>query len=158
MLAELFLMLESYGYFGAFLINLIASSTIVLPLPGAAFVFGLGAVLNPLLVGIAAGVGAAIGEFTGYALGWGGRKIISDRWKKQMRQTEKLFQRYGGFFVIMLFAMTPLPDDIAGIVAGVFRYPVKKYFIAVLIGKLILNITIAYAGMYGTSWVLNYLF
>ena len=156
MLTELFLMLKPYGYPGIFLINLIASSAIVLPLPGAAFVFALGAVLNPFLVGIAAGIGSAIGEFTGYALGVGGRKALRGRWKKQIDDVERLFQKYGGFLVIFIFAATPLPDDIAGLFAGVLKYPIKKYFIAVLLGKLVLNLIIAYAGMYGTIWVLNY--
>ena len=156
MLTELFLLLKSYGYLGVFLINLIASSTIIFPLPASAFVFGLGAVLNPFLIGLVSGLGAAIGEFTGYALGMGGRRIIKDKWKKQIDDVEKLFSKYGGFFVIFIFAATPLPDDIAGIVGGVLKYPVKKYFLAVLAGKIIMNLAIAYAGFYGIKEFFNY--
>jgi len=156
MLTELFLMLKPYGYLGVFLINLIASLTIIFPLPAAAFVFGLGAVLNPFLIGLASGVGAAIGEFTGYGLGIGSRKILKKKWKRQIDETQKLFAKYGGFFVIFIFAATPLPDDIAGIVAGIFKYPVKKYFLAVLIGKIVLNVVIAYAGFYGIKEILGY--
>ena len=156
MLTELFLLLKPYGYLGVFLINLIASSTIIFPLPAAAFVFGLGAVLNPLFIGLAAGLGAAIGEFTGYGIGRGGRRIIRRKWKKQINDIDKLFAKYGGFFVIFIFAATPLPDDIAGIVAGVFKYPIKKYFLAVLLGKIVLNVVIAYAGFYGIKEILSY--
>jgi uncharacterized membrane protein YdjX (TVP38/TMEM64 family) len=156
MLTELFLLLKPYGYLGVFLINLIASSTIIFPLPAAAFVFGLGVVLNPLFIGLAAGLGAAIGEFTGYGIGRGGRRIIRRKWKKQINDIDKLFAKYGGFFVIFIFAATPLPDDIAGIVAGVFKYPVKKYFLAVLLGKIVLNVVIAYAGFYGIKEIMSY--
>jgi uncharacterized membrane protein YdjX (TVP38/TMEM64 family) len=157
MLTELFLLLKPYGYLGAFLINIIASSTIILPLPAAAFVFALGSVLNPFFIGLASGLGAAIGEFTGYGLGVGSRRIIRKKWKKQIDETQKLFSKYGGFFVIFIFAATPLPDDIAGIVGGIFRYPVKKYFLAVLLGKIVLNVFIAYAGFYGLKEIINYL-
>jgi len=153
---NIFDVLASYGYFGIFLISLIGSSTIIFPIPSAAFVFATGALLNPLLVGLFAGFGAAIGEFTGYALGLGGRRAIKKKWKGNINKVEKLFQKYGGFLVITIFAATPLPDDITGIVAGIIKYPARKFFLAVLIGKLILHIIIAYAGLYGINWVLQY--
>jgi membrane protein YqaA with SNARE-associated domain len=156
MLAELFMMLQSYGYAGAFLISLISSLTIILPLPSAAFVFGLGSVLNPMALGIISGAGAAIGETLGYVIGLGSRKVLRKNWKKQVADVEKLFAKYGGFFVLFVFAATPLPDDIAGIVGGILKYPFKKYFLAVLLGKIVMNVVIAYAGFYGTGWVLSY--
>jgi len=148
--------LASYGYVGIFLISLIGSSTIILPLPSAAFVFAAGVILNPFLVGILAGIGSAIGEFTGYALGLSGRKIMRKKWKKEIAKVEHLFQRYGGFLVILFFAVTPLPDDVTGIIAGILKYPIKKYFIASLIGKIILHLILAYGGFYGLKWVLHY--
>jgi uncharacterized membrane protein YdjX (TVP38/TMEM64 family) len=156
MLAELFALLQSYGYVGIFLINLISSASIVLPLPGSAFVFALGAVIDPLFVGIAAGAGAAIGETTGYLLGIGGGKLIRMKWNKQVEKIEKLFAKYGGFVILFLFAATPLPDDIAGVVAGVLKYPVKKYFIAVLMGKIALSVALAYGGYFGYHQILGY--
>jgi membrane protein DedA with SNARE-associated domain len=156
MIAEIFLLLESYGYLGIFLINLIGSSTIIFPLPAAAFIFSFGAILNPLLVGIASGLGAAIGEFTGYAIGMGSRKVMKKNWRKQIDSVEKMFAKYGGFAVLFLFSATPLPDDIAGLVAGILKYPVKKYFLAVLLGKTVMSVVLAYAGYYGISELLRY--
>ena len=150
-------LIENYGYFGLFLANMIASSTIIIPLPVSVAVFAAGAFLNPFLVGVSSALGAAIGEFVGYAIGAGGNKIIEKKWKKWIDKTEKLFDKYGGFWIIILFAATPLPDDIVGIVGGTFRYPIKKFFIASFIGKLILNLALAYAGFYGARWVLQYL-
>jgi len=152
---NIFDVLIKYGYIGIFLISLIGSATIFLPLPSAIFVFIAGALLNPFLVGLFAGIGSAIGEFTGYALGLGGRKIMKKKWKKEIKKIEGLFQNYGGFLVILIFAATPLPDDITGIVAGILRYPIKKYFLASLIGKIVLHLLLAYAGFYGTKWVLS---
>ncbi|MEM5872290.1 MAG: VTT domain-containing protein [Candidatus Aenigmatarchaeota archaeon] len=157
MLTELFLTLKLYGYLGIFLISLISASTIIFPIPSAAFVFASGAILNPLLVGLIAGIGAALGEFVGYGLGIGSRKALKKKWKREIEKIEKLFQKYGGFLIIVIFAATPLPDDLTGIVAGILKYPVKKFFIASLIGKIILHLALAYAGLYGMKWILNIL-
>lgn len=156
MVLEFFEMLVmTYGYLGIFLISLISYASIIFPIPSAVFVFGAGAVLNPLLVGLIAAVGSAIGEISGYVLGLGGRKVIERKWKKSIDNVEKMFQKYGGFLIIIVFGATPLPDDVVGIFAGTVRYPFKKYFIATLIGKLILNLVLAYSGFYGINWVLN---
>lgn len=97
MILDVFSFLAGYGYLGIFLISLISSSTIIFPIPSAAFVFAAGAFLNPFLVGLSAGIGAAIGELTGYVLGIGGRKTVGKKWRKQIDKVEKLFQKYGGF-------------------------------------------------------------
>jgi membrane protein YqaA with SNARE-associated domain len=156
-MANVFDILASYGYFGIFLISLIGSSTIIFPIPSAAFVFAAGLYLNPFLVGLLAGIGAAIGEFTGYVLGLGGRRVAKNKWKKEINKVEKLFQKYGGFFIILIFAATPLPDDVTGIVAGILKYPIKKFFVASLIGKIILHVILAYAGLYSMKWILDIL-
>ena len=48
---------SKYGYFGIFMANLIASSTLIIPLPGVATVFLGGSLWNPILVGLASGLG-----------------------------------------------------------------------------------------------------
>lgn len=156
MIQELFLQLSTLGYFGIFLVSLIGSSTIIFPLPATAFVFGAGAVLNPLILGVVAGTGAALGELVGYGFGWAGRKISKKRLKERLEKAERMFKKYGGFFALILFAATPLPDDIVGIVSGVLKYEIKRFFIAVLIGKIIFHLILAYAGYYGINWMLNY--
>lgn len=157
--AYLINVMKDYGYAGIFLISLIGSSTIIFPLPVSAFVFAAPRILNlnPFLIALSAALGCTIGEFVGYALGSGSRKAVEDKWKKWIKRTEKLFQRYGGFLIIVVFAATPLPDDIVGIVSGAIKYPLKKFFIASFIGKLILNLVLAYGGYYGLDWILKYL-
>jgi membrane protein DedA with SNARE-associated domain len=148
-------LIENYGYYGTFLVSLAGSSTVLVPLPFFVVIITAGYKLNPFFVGLSAGLGAAIGELTGYGLGFSGRNIIEKRRKKGMEKVEGLFQKYGGFLVIFLFAATPLPDDIVGILAGSLKYPLKKFFIASLIGKIIFNMTLAYAGSYGINWIID---
>ena len=68
-----------WGYLGLFFISMVSSASIILPVPYFAFVFAAGAVLNPLLVGVVAGAGAAIGEMTGYVIGIGGKHVIQKK-------------------------------------------------------------------------------
>jgi hypothetical protein len=51
----------AYGYPGIFLIALLANATILLPAPGIAVIYAMGAIFNPLGVGLAAGAGGTIG-------------------------------------------------------------------------------------------------
>lgn len=150
-----------FGYFGIFLASLIGSATILLPLPASLITFTFGSILNPLFVGIAAGVGSAIGELTGYFAGIAGGKIVQKKKNKDKALFEKIkkwFSEKPGFVLVILFSATPLIFDIMGIFCGIIRYDIKKFFVATLIGKLILNIAIAYAGFYGIGIISSWFF
>ena len=146
-------LISNYGLLGLFAVNAISSASILFPLPGAALVFGASALLNPFLVGIFSALGATIGELSGYLLGVGGRKAADSRFAPQLKKIEKMFQRYRGFVVIIVFAALPLPFDIIGIFCGTVKYPLHNFYISTLIGKLIKFMVIAYAGFYGITFV-----
>jgi membrane protein YqaA with SNARE-associated domain len=141
-----------YGYLGIFLISLIGAMSIFVPIPYPVVIFILGGVkeggvwvFDPLLIAVAAGIGSAIGEFSGYLLGVGGRKIISDKYKKRMKIITRLFKKYGSV-AIFVFALTPLPDDLLFIPLGVMRYSLLRAFIPAVLGKFFSNLIIAYSG------------
>ena len=143
-----------YGYFGIFLISLIGALAIIFPIPYTVIIFTLGGlkigeawVFEPLLIAVAAGIGSAIGEFSGYLLGVGGRKVISDKYKKKMDFLVRVFNKYGTI-TIFLFALTPLPDDLLFIPMGVMRYSIIKAFIPALLGKFFMNLIVAYSGRF----------
>jgi len=146
--------LQAYGYFGAFLGALIGTATIFFPMPFYLMTFALGAVLNPFLLGIVTGIGSAIGELIGYAIGYGGRKLIKKRWKKHLDRARYWFDR-NGLLTIFIFAVTPLPDDIIGILAGSASYDKNKFFLACLAGKTVLGLLIAYSGKYSFDLILK---
>ena len=53
-----------------------------------------------------------------------------------------------------MFTMSVLPNpffDVAGVIAGAVRMPVWKFFIAVLLGKVIKSMYIAGAGALGLT-------
>ena len=146
--------LEGYGYVGAFLVSLVSNATIILPVPGVIIILALGATLSPILVGLSAGVGAAVGEMTAYMVGLSGRGLVENR-----RLYDRLVEWLNkwGVVTVFIFALTPLPFDLLGIVAGALRFPLWKFFIACWLGKTVQNIIVAYAGFYGWELLLPYI-
>jgi len=143
-----------YGYFGIFLISLIGAMSIFFPIPYTVVIFTLGGIssLDPILIALSAGVGSALGEFSGYLLGVGGRKAIGEKYKRKMDVLALLFKRYGSI-VIFVFALTPLPDDLLFIPLGVMRYSIIKAFIPALIGKICMNLIVAYSGRLSIGFI-----
>lgn len=136
-----------YGYLGVFLISLFGAMSIFVPIPYTVVIFILGGLpsFDPLLIAVAAGTGAAIGEFSGYLIGVGGSKVISGRYKKRIDFLTKLFKKYGSI-AIFVFALTPLPDDLLFIPLGIMRYSLLRAFIPAILGKFFSNLIIAYSG------------
>jgi len=141
--------LEPYGYAAIFIVSLVSNATLILPVPGLAVTSLMGAVLNPLGVGVVAGVGQAIGELTGYMAGYSGQTLIDGN-----PRYEKLvvwMRRYGALTIFVL-ALIPNPlFDVAGIVAGALRMPMWQYLLAAVAGKIIKNIAFAYLGNLGSD-------
>jgi len=138
-----------WGYPGVFIISFLGNAAIILPVPSYIVVISLGGILNPWLVGIFAGLGAAFGELTGYLVGKGGGYAAKDKYSGLLERTRRWSERHGLFPIIVLFAATPLPDDIVGIIAGVINYDIRKFLTANVIGKVISHIALALAGFYG---------
>jgi membrane protein YqaA with SNARE-associated domain len=136
-----------YGYFGIFLISFIGAVSIFFPIPYTVIIFALGNTFEPLWIAVAAGIGSAVGEFSGYLLGLGGRKVISGRYKEKMEFLVKVFNKFG-LVAIFLFALTPLPDDLLFIPLGVMRYSIVRAFVPALIGKFCMNLIVAYSGRF----------
>lgn len=137
-----------YRYLGVFAISLIGTASIIIPIPYTLLIFSLSTTSNewdPILLTIAGGAGSAIGEMSGYALGYFGRKIVSQERQRKMTYLVKIFDRYGPL-AIFVFALTPLPDDLLYIPLGILRYKFYKAFIPTLIGKLLMIFIIAYFG------------
>ncbi len=134
------------GYPGVFVISLLGNATVIFPAPSYAIVFAVGGVLQPLGVGIAAGVGAALGEMTGYLTGIGGRAVFEDR---------VLYQRLSGWMsrygMIAVFVLAVIPNpifDVGGMVAGALKMPAWKFLFAAALGKSLRFFILALSGRF----------
>lgn len=140
-------LVATYGYIGAFVISLFGNFTIFFPVPFVITIYAFGATLNPLLLGVVCGAGSMVGEFSAYLIGRGGRKVIEDRYGHRLEVAKRLIQDYGAA-IIFLFALLPLPDDLILIPMGMLRYSLRKAMMAMLLGKVLMCVTVAYAGRF----------
>ncbi len=143
-----------YGYFGVFFISMLGALSVFLPIPYTVVIFTLGGLqtFDPLWIAVAAGAGAAVGEFSGYLIGFGGRRVIGEKYKKKMDFLTKLFRKFGAI-VIFVFALTPLPDDLLFIPLGIMRYNLLRAFVPALLGKFVSNFIIAYSGRLALTFI-----
>lgn len=124
---------QRYGYLGIFVTTLIATGGIVLPVPYLLAVAAAGMVLNPLLVGLVAGLASALGELTGYLVGFAGLPIVRrSRWRASI---ERWVERRG-FWAIFMLSVAPNPlFDAAGIAAGSLGMGIWSFLLACFLGK-----------------------
>lgn len=136
--------LEEYGYPGVFLFNLLASATVILPMPGVAVTSLMGAVFNPFWVAVAAGSGAALGELSGYMAGFSGQQVAERN--KMYDRIEQWMRKYGEIAILVL-AIIPNPFfDVAGMIAGALRMKVWRFLLFCWMGKVLKMLLFAYSG------------
>jgi uncharacterized membrane protein YdjX (TVP38/TMEM64 family) len=148
--------MRKWGYPGIFFLAMAGSATLVLPTPANVAVFSGGVVLDPvfgipapLLVGLLAGLGDAIGEFSGYALGYAGTDLVKHR---RLYVTFEGWMHRRGMLAIFLLCTFPNPFfDLAGAAAGATRMPARRFFIAALGGKIVKDLFLAYGGTFSIT-------
>lgn len=139
-----FVHLQGLGLMGLFLLSIIGNATIVLPTPVVLTAFIGGSIFNPFLVTVITSFGATIGELTGYIAGISGRGVVDT--DKKFEKVKYWMNKYGLWTLFILAAIPNPLFDIAGIIAGAYKIPVYKYFLVVLLGKIIKFGIIAFLG------------
>lgn len=136
--------LAVYGYPGIFLISFLAYATVLLPAPGVAVVFAMGAVFHPVGVALAAGSGAALGETTGYLVGFSGQGVVE---RADIYEKLTVWMQRNGPLTVFLLAAIPNPFfDMAGLVAGALKMSYLKFLLFCWCGQTIKMLFFAYAG------------
>ena len=122
-----------YGYPAVFIISLLSSATVFLPAPGLAVVVSMGTTLDPVFIGLVAGLGAAIGEMTAYVAGYCGTNNIED---KPLYRRFESWMRKAASPVIFVLATIPNPVfDAGGLIAGAIRLPAWRFLLIAWLGK-----------------------
>ena len=145
---------EDAGYPSVFVINLIGSATVIIPVPGllAACTAAAPSVgLNLIALGLIGAAGSTLGETTGYLAGYGGQSFAQR--SRYYSRIQRWVMRRGALALFVLAALpTPL-FDIAGIASGSLGYPIRRFLFWVFLGKGIKFIGIAYACYEGIDWI-----
>jgi len=152
---------KEYGYVGAFVVSFMAGATVIVYVPGVPLVFALGGLLPyPFLVGIAAGLGEAAGEFTGYLAGRGSGSFLRNQ-KPGIGQ--RLYGWAEGWMkhhpYLTLFVASAVFNpffDLIGATAGAIRMVPWKFYVIVAAGKMVKGTYVAYLGMWGLGYILGW--
>lgn len=157
---ERLLRLQNYVYAGAFLISVIGNATIFFPGAVLVMLANIGLVLypttgiwGPVLVGLAGGAGAALGEMTGYLLGAGGRGMVED--SRLYRRLLAMTKRWG-IVVVFVFSIVPFFFDVVGIIAGALRIPLWKFVLFCWLGRSIMYVGVITAVSLGYQNILPF--
>ena len=150
-------MLLALGYPGIFVISILANATVLLPAPGVAMVFTMGAspLFNPFWIGIIAGVGSAIGELSSYMAGFSGQAVIEN--SAIYNKVHPYISKYGAATIFVLAAVPNPFFDLGGIAAGALKMPVRIFLTWCTLGKIIKMLAFAYAGAYSVHWVFKFM-
>jgi membrane protein YqaA with SNARE-associated domain len=148
------------GYPGTFIMSLLGNATIIFPFPYLVVPFALGGLtdgassylFDPWIVGFLSGLGATLGEMTGYYVGYIGGMTVEEKTRNGYREyIEQHPERTP--FVIWFLAVTPIPDDPVIIPLGIARYSWWRVFLPCFLGKSMFLIGVSWAGRLGLEWV-----
>ncbi len=167
MLEGLLNLLKEYGALGTFLISLVGNAIPYSTVPYLVFIAALGAgtenVVDRTLLTVLGGVGAALGKVAVYYMGRTASAVLSDAARQNLELFSSIFRR-SVFVATFIFAALPLPDDLLYIPLGVARYNIAYFFIAVVLGKVVITGMAVFFGStlvalmesaYSKNWLLS---
>jgi len=136
---ELFPFTPEVGYLGLTIVSFFGSLVPFVPIPSFVLLvtMAVGTQFDIHILAIIGAVAATAAKQIIFYISYGGGRIISEKTKKRMKPFQKLVKRYGATAAFVA-AATPIPDDIIYIPLGLSKYSPKKFFIATLLGKLVL--------------------
>ncbi|MFH0951653.1 MAG: VTT domain-containing protein [Patescibacteria group bacterium] len=132
---------QRHGYWGSLIFTFLAHTTIIIPIPYTILLLYLGSTgLSIVLLALAAGFGATLGELSSYLVGLGGGALVWRKYGEHFKALKRIIERRPHMmpWVIFLFGVSPLPDDVLLIPLGMIRYNFFKAVIPMALGKIIL--------------------
>jgi membrane protein DedA with SNARE-associated domain len=146
---ELFPFTPEVGYLGLTIVSFFGSLIPFVPIPSFVLVatMAVGEQFDIHALALIAAFTATAAKQIIFYLSYGGRKIISEKTKKRMKPFQKLVKRYGGSAAFVA-AATPIPDDLVYIPLGLAKYNPKRFFVATLLGKIVLYYAIVLISHY----------
>jgi membrane protein YqaA with SNARE-associated domain len=120
----------------------------VIPLPFAvSLMIAASLRWNPILVALSGSLGASLGEFSSYLVGYFGTKTAIHKEFVGYKMVQGWIKRYGVWAIAFLSFQPILPIEIGGLVAGIAKMPVIQFLPALWIGKFPKYLILVYAAM-----------
>ena len=146
---DIFPFAPEVGYIGLGLVSFIGSLIPFVPIPSFVLLatMSVGEQFDIHILALISAFTATIAKQIIFYASYGGRRMISEKTKKRMKPFQKLVKRYGGSAAFFA-AATPIPDDLVYIPLGLAKYNPKRFFIATLLGKVVLYYVIVLISHY----------
>jgi membrane protein YqaA with SNARE-associated domain len=135
---DFFIKAQSLGLLGILMINF-ASNLSPFPEPAFLSVLAGGTIYNPILVAAVAAVGASLGDFVVFIIGYSGRQLAIEKLRKRFffRVLEDVFKKQGGY-ILFFASLIPNPFfDAFGLIGGIFGFSMWRFFIIMTLGRFI---------------------
>jgi membrane protein DedA with SNARE-associated domain len=154
------------GLLFVFIAVLISHLIPFLPLPGylatISYVTSRNDPVSLASAALATALGAALGKLAVFLYGYGiGRTVMGEELAYAKKFFDKI-SKWGIDVAVFIFAMSPLADDVLYIPLGAAGYSIRRFFAALLAGKLVLATVlvvfadVAYAALgqvVGDAWL-----
>ncbi len=150
----------AFGYVAVFLVPMIGSLTILLPLPVIPLIFLAGGLLDPVTTGLVAAAGMTLGMAATYFAAASGKDAVRTSIARRSGFTGRLAQRFLGGFerrpALTSFAMSAFPGPtfaFSGMIAGAAGVPWRTYFLYTFLGRIVVTLPLALAGKFAAETV-----
>jgi len=139
-----------------FVAGLLGGTSIIFPFPYYLVVVTAAAGgANPLLVGLAAGLGVIVGDTTSYMVGHAGRAVLPARAGQAFALLHRwVADTHSAKFYAFLFvygSIMPLPNDVIMVPLGAAGVPFWRVIIPFGLGNMLFNTATAFLAAYGIS-------
>ena len=136
----LFPFASEVGYIALSLVSFFGSLIPFVPIPSFVLLatMAVGDQFNLHILAILSAVMATVAKQIIFYVSYGGGRIISEKTRKRMKPFERLVKRYGADAAFVA-AATPIPDDLVYIPLGLAKYNPRRFFVATLVGKIVLS-------------------
>jgi len=98
--------------------------------------------MNPIYLGLVAGISLTIGDVIMFYAGSKGRDLIHGRWDKKIKQVANVFKKRRGLenlipvIAYLYIGFTPLPNDVLILFLAAVEYPPKKMNWIIILGDI----------------------
>ena len=149
-LAGFLAVFENLGYLGVFVISLIGSIIVFVPIPyfPVLVAVALNKELDPNLISLSSALGAILAKSIIFYASYYGRGAFSKQTKKRIYPLQRLVAKYGSLGAFIVEHVTPIPDDLVYIPLGLVKYSPWKFILSTFLGKFILNEIIVWGSVY----------
>lgn len=150
----------AFGYLAVFILPMVASLTLLLPLPVFPIIILAGGVLDPVTTGLLAAAGMTVGMAVMYFAAASGQDTVRNSIANRNGFAGRLAQKcLGGFEhrpALATFMISAIPGpqfSFSGLVAGAAGVPWRTYFFYTFLGRIIVMLPLAFAGKYAAETV-----